>query len=280
MPARARPASAFLGALLTVSFFLPSSAAASRDQEKGAPQETPRPVSADLARGKQLLEQGDVKGAVKALRSATKKDKRDAEAWHYLGVAFAREGKGKDALKSLEKAVDLRLGAYGREFHEQVKDESALSQAEGDVRRARFSAKAREAVESLEKYIALNPRDAKAWRLQLEAIRPYAAFADDPRFTSIPFRLSGYVKRAAITNKPDPPFTEEARKNNVSGVVRLRALFGADGTVQNIVVVKSLPDGLTERCILAALQIKFKPATLAGRPISQLITLEYNFNIY
>src|SRR2546429_6910061 len=46
------------------------------------------------------------------------------------------------------------------------------------------------------------------------------------------FRLSEVTTRALITYKPEPGFTEEARQNNVTGVVRLRAVLAADGHVR------------------------------------------------
>jgi TonB family protein len=86
--------------------------------------------------------------------------------------------------------------------------------------------------------------------------------------------------RAVITSKPEPGFTEEARRENVTGLVRLRAVLSASGEVTNISVVKGLPGGLTEKAISAARQIKFRPAQKDGRSVSQYVTLEYNFNIY
>ena len=94
------------------------------------------------------------------------------------------------------------------------------------------------------------------------------------------FRHDEVTRRAVIVSKPDPGFTEEARKNGVTGVVRLRAALSANGTVTQISVIRPLPDGLTERAIQAAQRIKFQPAQKDGRAVSQWITLEYNFNIY
>ncbi len=88
------------------------------------------------------------------------------------------------------------------------------------------------------------------------------------------------TRKAVITFKPEPQFTEEARKNNVTGLVKLRLLLGSSGQVSSISVVKGLPDGLTEKAIAAARRIKFRPAEKDGRPVSQWVTLEYNFNIY
>src|SRR5215212_6828848 len=97
---------------------------------------------------------------------------------------------------------------------------------------------------------------------------------------SRPFRQNEVTRKALITFKPEPGFTEEARKNNVTGVVRLRAILHASGGIQSISVVKGLPDGLTEKAISAARQIRFTPAEKDGRAVSQYVVLEYNFNIY
>ena len=95
-----------------------------------------------------------------------------------------------------------------------------------------------------------------------------------------PFRQNEVTQRALITFKPEPGFTEEARKNNVTGLVRLRAVLSASGEITGITVVKGLPDGLTEKAIAAARQIRFRPAQKDGRTVSQYVVLEYNFNIY
>jgi protein TonB len=92
--------------------------------------------------------------------------------------------------------------------------------------------------------------------------------------------MSDVTQRAVITFKPEPGFTEEARRNNVTGTVRLRAVLSASGEVVNVTTIKGLPDGLTEKAITAARQIKFRPAQFNGRAVSQYVVLEYNFNIY
>ncbi|MGH9900619.1 MAG: energy transducer TonB [Pyrinomonadaceae bacterium] len=88
------------------------------------------------------------------------------------------------------------------------------------------------------------------------------------------------TRKAIITAKPEPGFTEEARKNNVTGAVKLRLVLASSGQVTQISVVKGLPDGLTEKAISAARQIRFQPAQKDGRAVSQYVTVEYNFNIY
>jgi TonB family protein len=86
--------------------------------------------------------------------------------------------------------------------------------------------------------------------------------------------------KARVLSKPEPQYTEEARKNQVTGTVVLRAVFTSGGQVTGIRAVSGLPYGLTERAIAAARNIKFVPATKDGRPVSMYIQLEYNFNLY
>ena len=86
--------------------------------------------------------------------------------------------------------------------------------------------------------------------------------------------------KARVLSKPEPQYTEEARKNQITGTVVLRAVFTSGGQVTSIRAVSGLPYGLTERAIAAARQIRFTPATKDGRPVSMYIQLEYNFNLY
>jgi TonB family protein len=88
------------------------------------------------------------------------------------------------------------------------------------------------------------------------------------------------TSKARVLSKPEPQYTEEARKNQVTGTVVLRAVFTSGGQVTNIRAVSGLPYGLTERAIAAARQIKFSPATKDGHAVSMYIQLEYNFNLY
>jgi TonB family protein len=86
--------------------------------------------------------------------------------------------------------------------------------------------------------------------------------------------------KARILSRPEPQYTEEARKNQVSGTVVLRAVFSSGGQVTNIRTVSGLPYGLTERAIAAARMIRFSPAMKDGHAVSQYIQIEYNFNLY
>ncbi|MEO8434483.1 MAG: energy transducer TonB [Pyrinomonadaceae bacterium] len=94
------------------------------------------------------------------------------------------------------------------------------------------------------------------------------------------FRTSEVSTKARILSKPEPPYTEEARKNQVTGTVVLKVVFSSSGQVTNIRAVSGLPNGLTEKAIAAAHNIKFIPAVKDGRNVSMYAQLEYTFTIY
>lgn len=93
------------------------------------------------------------------------------------------------------------------------------------------------------------------------------------------YKDSEVKTRAQVLKKPNPSYTKEARKNQVTGTVVLRCVFTSKGTVTNIHVISGLPDGLTERAVEAAKKIKFTPATKDGHAVSMWMELQYNFNL-
>jgi len=100
---------------------------------------------------------------------------------------------------------------------------------------------------------------------------------DDPDRVYPPPQVT---ERARVLAKPEPQYTEEARRNAVTGTVVLRVVFSRTGEVTNIRAVQPLPFGLTERAIAAARMIRFRPATRDGRPVNVYMQLEYNFSLY
>jgi protein TonB len=98
--------------------------------------------------------------------------------------------------------------------------------------------------------------------------------------SGIPYTTSQVDQRARLLSKPEPQYSEEARRNQITGRVLLRAVFASSGEVVEIRAVDTLPFGLTEKAIAAARQIKFLPAMKNGHAVSVYMNLEYNFNLY
>lgn len=94
------------------------------------------------------------------------------------------------------------------------------------------------------------------------------------------FSMKDLSRKAAIVSRPEPSYTEQARRKGLTGTVVLRGVFAADGQFRNLKVVQGLGGGLTERAVEAALSIRFFPAEKDGQQVSQYIQVEYNFNLY
>ena len=88
------------------------------------------------------------------------------------------------------------------------------------------------------------------------------------------------IEKLVITSKPRADYTEDARKNQISGTVRLRVTLAPSGQVTNVSVVSGLPYGLTEKAIAAARLIRFTPEKRNGVPVAVNKVVEYNFNLY
>ena len=114
---------------------------------------------------------------------------------------------------------------------------------------------------------------------QLGCCGPGGGSDGDPEEPAV-FGFSSRTASATVAIKPEPQYTEEARRNQVTGTVMLRVVFASTGEVVQIRAVHTLPFGLTERAIAAARQIKFVPAMKGGQPVSVSMQLEYNFNLY
>ena len=93
------------------------------------------------------------------------------------------------------------------------------------------------------------------------------------------FSVSNVTTRPQILGRPTPGYTEEARRAQVEGAVRLSVVLNADGAVSAISVVRGLGHGLDEKAIEAARQLRFVPAQKDGHRVSVRVILEFKFTL-
>ena len=87
------------------------------------------------------------------------------------------------------------------------------------------------------------------------------------------------VQPVVILEKPNPLYTEEARRLGLEGEVLINVVFPASGAVRIVRVVKGLGHGLDEAAIRAAQQIRFKPALQQGRAVDFPATVHIVFQL-
>src|SRR5215475_3857602 len=122
----------------------------------------------------------------------------------------------------------------------------------------------------------IGPDEAATANLLREKMRnPTAGLGDG----AAPKPMSASLK-PTILYKVKASYTEDARRNRIEGEVVLSVVFGADGAINSIRVVRGLPDGLTEKAIEAALKTRFQPAVENGAPVSVRGDISFTFELY
>lgn len=226
----------------------------------------------------------------------------DADADAILGTAYVKRQRQDAAagLKNAEAALQLNpqsASAYLQKALALI----ALTTPEGEikpqlsrtktappdekaaeVRRSSMRNQLQEAAMNVEKYLSLSSKNADSnyMRQQLEALRIYTKNINNPAADQPIYNTSQVTTKARVISKPEPGYTVRARKNDISGVISVRAVLAADGTVKYPLILLSLPHGLTEKALNAVSKIKFEPATKDGRPASQQVVINYAFSIY
>ncbi len=86
--------------------------------------------------------------------------------------------------------------------------------------------------------------------------------------------------RAAYANNPQPGYPATSRRLNERGLVRLRALVGSDGRVQQIAVESSSGYNRLDNAAMEAVRDwKFAPARRGDAAIAQWVIVPINFNL-
>jgi TonB family protein len=85
--------------------------------------------------------------------------------------------------------------------------------------------------------------------------------------------------RPTILYKEKAQYTQEAKDNKVEGTVVLSVVFGADGQIGDVRVIRGLPHGLAQKAIEATSKIRFEPAMKDGRPVNVRGNLEFTFSL-
>ncbi len=79
---------------------------------------------------------------------------------------------------------------------------------------------------------------------------------------------------------PQPAYTRQAIRDNVTGTVVLRVVIDERGSVKVLKVIRSVPELDQEAIQVVESSWLFRPATKNGRPISALSDLVVRFSLY
>ncbi len=93
------------------------------------------------------------------------------------------------------------------------------------------------------------------------------------------YRPGGGVTNPVPIYRPEPQYSEEARKAKWQGSVLLSLVVGEDGKPAQIKVIRPLGLGLDEKAIEAVSQWLFKPGMLNGKPVKVQAQIEVTFRL-
>ena len=90
----------------------------------------------------------------------------------------------------------------------------------------------------------------------------------------------GGVSAPRAIYRPDPEYSEEARKAKYQGTVVLGLVVDSSGRPRGLKVERGLGMGLDEKALEAVRNWKFEPAEKDGKPVAVAISVEVQFRLF
>jgi periplasmic protein TonB len=90
----------------------------------------------------------------------------------------------------------------------------------------------------------------------------------------------GGVSEPRVIYRPEPEYSDEARKLRVQGTVTIAAIIDTQGRPQGLRVIQPLGVGLDEKAVEAVRKWRFQPAMKDARPVAVLVNIEVSFRLY
>lgn len=224
--------------------------------------------------GIELYQKGDFTGAVEKL-----KDDEDAKALHFLGLSLEKLNKQKDAAKAFEKSFKEIHTFFDRKLSNRLSLEITTKMENFSVFLKNLVPKLELGISSARHAVRLKAKMSKQfeWLSKANTLLEIVKLA---KSDEIIYAKDEVETDVAISIKPRPSYTDQARQNNVKGTVTLLVVFGADGKLAHTIPLESLPHGLTEQSIKAAEKIKFESAVKDGKLVPVIKKVMFSFDIY
>lgn len=247
-----------------------------------------------IQKARKLIDLEKYKDAKKELSKALKQDKNSYDANVLMALVQKNSEKRRDAIKYAYEAVRLQPenpeGHYllALLFYETNETGQAANELNMVFQKGGQFANAY----ALKGYIGIAEQDykaaledfSKALQLTPKASASVAKWQEMVEFLKSYVDFRSLKEKSAITppvalNAPRPNYSDEARSKRVQGGVLLVLRVTEQGLVKGWILRKGLGYGLDEQAILAAQQIRFKPAMKDGNPITYWQTVAIEFNL-
>ncbi len=92
-------------------------------------------------------------------------------------------------------------------------------------------------------------------------------------------RVGGQVAESNLTEKVQPVYPATAKSAGIQGTVELEAIISTDGVPEDIRVVSSPSDDLSQSALEAVRQWRYRPTLLNGSPVAILTAVVVNYTL-
>ncbi|HEX4771209.1 MAG TPA: M56 family metallopeptidase [Bryobacteraceae bacterium] len=101
--------------------------------------------------------------------------------------------------------------------------------------------------------------------------------APDTPMASKPVQVEGADAQNNLIHKVNPTYPGAAKQNRVQGTVQIRALISKDGVPQELKILSSPSDELSESALFSVRQWRYRPTLVNGNPveISTMVVVNY-----
>jgi TonB family protein len=233
------------------------------DQHRGDPLYT-------YKEGISALDDANYEKAAEYFKQAAADKPDDMWAFYYFGLCLLKLKRFDEAAKAYQQAMATKP-KEAMVHYQLAKTYLEIGDREAAEKEHRWLREHDQELALL--FSDLLPSDQPAMR-QIQK-RPISTANDKPTIEPMTIDL-----KPTILYREKAKYTEIARINRVHGIVVLQAVFAVNGEMQDIRVIRGLPDGLTRKAIEATRKLRFNPATRDDKPVSVRGNLEFKFSLY
>ena len=158
---------------------------------------------------------------------------------------------------------------------------SQLPVHEGDTLSAESIQNVTRAVKGFDEHLSVGVMSVGSSEATLEIMVPGRAMpAPSAGYATPPsrIRVGGNVQQTKLVSQPRPTYPPEAKAAHIQGVVKLNALIGKDGTIQNLEVISGEP-ALVQSALDAVKQWVYQTTLLNGQPVEVMTEIAVNYTL-
>jgi len=227
--------------------------------------EDPNLVEAHRLLGLALERQGDQDGGLAEYRAVIRLQPQNDKAYIAAANILSQKGEVDAAIAEYRAAIELKPG--DAQYHFQL---GLLLDRNSDLRGA------------LEEYRVAGQLDPN--KREISAM--YEGLVKELQYPGlVPIKIGktnpgSNISEPVPTYRPNPGYSEGARRDKLQGTLLLAVIIAADGSIASVRVLKGLEPGLERNAVKAVQSWRFKPAARNGVPVPVRVLIEVKFTLF